>query len=1327
VDKTEIKAAAVARRHTRHPVQASIGRTARHPLAAGFRPASVALALAAAFVPYGDVLAQPAGAQVIHGQASLQQQGNSLLVTTQNGPGSRHSAINWQSFSVPGGSVTHFRQPDAGSTSINRVVGNNPSAIFGTLSSNGRLVVVNPSGIAVGAGAVVDTAGFTASTLRMSDADALAGRLMFAGGDAGALKVDGTVIARQGDAVFIAPQVKVGSAALVQAPNGATLLAAGQSVEVTGRGLEGIRLHVQAPADRAVNLGTLQGDAVAIFAGQLQHSGLVQASGVTIDGGKVVLKAAGLADIGGTVTATQGDKGGQVHATAEHLVLRNGALVDVSGRHGGGEALLGGGWQGKDARVANAQRTTIEAGARVKADAIASGDGGTIVAWSDGATRVQGALSARGGVGGGDGGRIETSGHYLDMRGQVDTRAPNGRAGSLLLDPTNVFIADDSAKAVAAGMALDSPTLDGAIYEPGTSKDSQVTVSSVKGWLDGGTSVTIKTSGTGLGEGNIVVVEPISWSSSGAPTLDLIADNDILLNESITGAGTSGTALGLTAGRDIRQDLAKPSAISVPMLRAAASTGVVSLTHPGNNVGAVAGAGATGFEFVNAAALQVGTVDTAAGSSAGVTADPGSNVRIEAADGLSITADISGNQVLLKTTGPGASVTQSASGAVSASTLTVNAAGDVDLSLAGNEVGTLAGRAGGAETNHSFKFSNSGSLTIGASQDGGAVTVKGIEASFTDRTAGGQIVLKASGSLTQTVDGDLRGSEVFAEGTSVDLTTAVAMVGPDTFASGNTTGIVAGSATAVGGGFAYKSHNPILVSTVKGMEALPGISADGGVTLTSPEGVNVDQAITGGSVLLQATGVGKDVWVSAGVTATAGGIAIEAGRDVDFIDVETLAPLVSSTGGPITVTAGKDGSIGAILGAARFQTVGGPSGSVTLHAQDNVGFGSITTTAEEWGDSGGAVTVTSVKGSIDGNDIHAVGAVPGEVGPAGDGGVVTLNALAGSVTVRGDVDIHGGSGAEAQGGDGGKLIVDAALDIKFGQRPDTVSLGRLGRIDVRGGDSWSGESAVGGNAGLIDLNSTGGAVDVYAAIDGYGGIGDARGGHGATVTISGAGAVTLGGSFQADGGQSYGGAGPGGNGGEITIEAGSGFTFSNYISAIGGYGSNIVNPDVPDVPQGRGGTIAITQQSGTLLLNSANWIDASGGHGTYGMAARGGDGGAITLDAQTIRLDRAELYANGGAGGTGDGATAGGDGGKGGDIKLLATASVELTGYAAGEVSDYAGLGVTGGYGGDGGTVGGAGGGGGTSPGRRERRRHPGQSLELDGCQRQRGRIQLWS
>ena len=66
---------------------------------------------------------------------------------------------------------------------------------------------------------------------------------------------------------------------------------------------------------------------------------------------------------------------------------------------------------------------------------------------------MHGALSARGGAQSGDGGKIETSGHYLDMQGQVDTRAPQGQTGSLLLDPTNIYIAASLGTAQGAGMS----------------------------------------------------------------------------------------------------------------------------------------------------------------------------------------------------------------------------------------------------------------------------------------------------------------------------------------------------------------------------------------------------------------------------------------------------------------------------------------------------------------------------------------------------------------------------------------------------------------------------------------------------------------------------------------------------------------------------------------------------------------------------------------------------------------------------------------------------------------------------------------------------------
>ena len=343
------------------------------------------MALATAFgaVP-SAVRANPQGGVAIHGQVSTNSPAaNKLNVITTNGAGTNHSAINWQSFSIPAGSTTNFQQPSAVSTSINRVVTNTPSALFGNLTSNGRLVLVNQSGITVGAGAMIDTAGFTASALRMSDADALAGRLRFgeAGTGSGAnITIGGRIIARDGDVVLIAPNVAVGGTAFLTALNGSTVLAAGQQVEITGRGLEGIKMLVQAPTDAVRNLGLLQGDAVGVFAGTVRHSGEIQATTAALEGGQVVLKATGEAIVDGTAkilaTGGLGAKGGRVDVLGNHVAVMDEALIDASGSTGGGTIRVGGDFQGKNAAVQNASVTYFGKEAQLKANAIDSGDGG---------------------------------------------------------------------------------------------------------------------------------------------------------------------------------------------------------------------------------------------------------------------------------------------------------------------------------------------------------------------------------------------------------------------------------------------------------------------------------------------------------------------------------------------------------------------------------------------------------------------------------------------------------------------------------------------------------------------------------------------------------------------------------------------------------------------------------------------------------------------------------------------------------------------------------------------------------------------------------------
>ena len=120
--------------------------------------------------------ANPSGAQVVQGSATLQRNGATLSVTTSNG-----AVIHWNQFNIGVGETTRFIQPSAASQVLNRVVSGAPSEILGRLESNGRVFLINPSGVAFGRGAPVDVGALVVSTLRLSNEDFAAGRMNFGG------------------------------------------------------------------------------------------------------------------------------------------------------------------------------------------------------------------------------------------------------------------------------------------------------------------------------------------------------------------------------------------------------------------------------------------------------------------------------------------------------------------------------------------------------------------------------------------------------------------------------------------------------------------------------------------------------------------------------------------------------------------------------------------------------------------------------------------------------------------------------------------------------------------------------------------------------------------------------------------------------------------------------------------------------------------------------------------------------------------------------------------------------------------------------------------
>ena len=112
-------------------------------------PKRMAAAVAAVFVAGATPLwAGPAGEQVVAGQASVTRAGANTLITQTTD----RAAINWQNFSVGANEAVRFAQPSASSITLNRVLGQNPSEILGSLSANGQVFILNPNGVLFGRG-----------------------------------------------------------------------------------------------------------------------------------------------------------------------------------------------------------------------------------------------------------------------------------------------------------------------------------------------------------------------------------------------------------------------------------------------------------------------------------------------------------------------------------------------------------------------------------------------------------------------------------------------------------------------------------------------------------------------------------------------------------------------------------------------------------------------------------------------------------------------------------------------------------------------------------------------------------------------------------------------------------------------------------------------------------------------------------------------------------------------------------------------------------------------------------------------------------------------
>ena len=764
----------------------------------------------------------PQAPVVAAGSVSVTRQGAVTVVTQSTDKG----AIDWRSFSVGPQETVRFDQPGRSSITLNRVTGSEISRIDGSILSNGQVWLSNPNGVLIGPSGQVNVGSLLATTGRIDAAEFMRSgraRIDQIGKDA-AIVNGGTInVAAGGYAALAAASIR--NEGVVAARAGTVAMGAGKAVTVDFVGDKLLQFQVSQPLDQApsgvdsagsdaaiVSSGTIaaQGGTVLLSAraakGVMDNvvnlKGHVIANSVTVDGGTVHLGDGGTVQVSARIDASSAtDKGGAVAVLGEKVGLMDGAVIDASGATGGGTVLIGGDWQGKGelgATGRNAQVAYVAPTASINVDATQRGDGGTAVAWADDTTRFNGSISAQGGLLGGDGGKVETSGKRALAVGPIasvttNARAAQAKAGAWLLDPNNIAIAVGGETNITGAQT----------FTAATDAASTINVSTIQSALATGSVVVQTTTGNSSGAGDISWASGAVVSYAGANSLTLKADRDITMAGTINFTGTGAVTLNSrSAGGSLGAILVSGSitttggSISLAGGLAASSvaigggglnvgvaiTGLVesgggsiyingrgsssstgllvsgTLKSSGGAMSIFGAAGSTGAVGVSVSGL----IDGGAGD-VSITGTGGSGV-ISSAHGIGLTAGgkITTTNGNITASGTGNSGLSNSTHGINLTGGTISATGTGSIRLTGVRGG------GGPSNNLSLSTSalistNSGNLTIvGTATSGGGTAIQNgglvMESGATITTVNGAITVSGSGAPTASSSGILLGN-----------------------------------------------------------------------------------------------------------------------------------------------------------------------------------------------------------------------------------------------------------------------------------------------------------------------------------------------------------------------------------------------------------------------------------------------------------------------------------------------------------------------------------------------------------------------------------------